>query len=131
MDYKNVKVLEITPVVYLGEEFKDNNWRDNQSIFNQKIKGLNFKVGFGIECPIADLICVQVEYEDTLEPLVKEDTMDKIFSVINELLKVFKDVKINLYLDDFIEGGYNSVDLDIKEFTDYLFEELSKFELSK
>lgn len=131
MNYKNIKVLEISPVVYLGEEFKNNDWKVNQRIFKDKIKDLEFKYGFGIECPIEDLICVQIDYKDTFEPLAKHDTIDKIFNVTNELLKVFGDkVKINLYLDDYIEGEGNSIDMTITEFAKWLREELDRYENS-
>lgn len=129
MKYKNIKVLEINPVVYLGEKFKNNDWRENQKIFKEKIKDLDFQVGFGIECPIEDLICVQVDYTDTLEPLAKMDTIDKIFSVTNELLKVFAhSVKVNIYLDGYIEDGSNSIDMTITEFVKWLQEELKEYE---
>lgn len=128
MKYKNIKVKEIIPVVYLGDEFVNNDWRENQRIFKEKIKDLNFKAGFGFECPIDDLIVVQIDYNDDFEPLAKESTIDDIFSVTNELLKVFKEsVKINLYLDDFLEEG-NSIDLTIAEFIIWLTEELAKHE---
>lgn len=128
MKYKNIKVKEINPVVYLGDEFVNNNWKENQRIFKEKIKDLNFKVEFGFECPIDDLIVVQIDYDDDFEPLAKESTIDNIFSVTNELLKVFKEsVKINLYLDDFLEEG-NSIDLTIAEFIIWLTEELAKHE---
>lgn len=129
MKYKNIKVSYISPVVYLGEEFKNNDWRDNQKIFKEKIKELNFGVGFGCECPIEDLIVVQVDYEDDLEPLAKMDTIDKIFNVTNELLKVFEDsLKINLYLDGYIEAEGNSIDMTISEFVRWLSEELRSYE---
>lgn len=129
MKYKGVKVLYINPAVYLGEEFKNNDWRDNQKIFKEKIKSLDFGVGFGYECPIEDLIDIQVDYRDNLEPLAQMDTIDKIFNVTNELLKVFEDkVKINLHLDDYIEGEGNSIDMTITEFVKWLREELDGYE---
>lgn len=127
--YENIKVLEINPVVYLGEEFTDNDWRYNQKIFKEKVRDLDFEVGFSIECPIEDLIYVQVDYDDDFEPLAKKETIDKIFSVSKELIKLFEDnVKINLYLDDYMEDGSNSVDMSIEEFTVWLKSELSKYE---
>lgn len=127
MRYENIKVLEINPVVYLGEEFKNNDWRDNQKLFKERIKDLDFNVSFGIECPIEDLIYVQVDYEDNFEPLAKMDTIDKIFSVTNELLKVFEsNVKVNLYLDSYMKNGDNSVDMTITEFVRWLYEEVEK-----
>lgn len=132
MNYKGVKVLYINPTVYLGEDFKNNDWRDNQRIFKEKIKNLNFGVGFGYECPIDDLIDIQVDYEDNLEPLAKMDTIDKIFSVTNELLKVFGDnVKMNLYLDNYIKDEGNSIDMTITKFVQWLLEELNRYKTTK
>ena len=128
MRYKNIKVLSINPVVYLGEEYRHNHWAVNQKIFKEKIKDLHFDVSFGIECPIEDLIDVQINYEDTLEPLARKDTIDKIFKVTKELIIVFRDtVKINIYLDDYIENVGNSIDMTIEEFTDWLREELNDY----
>lgn len=128
MKYENVKVLEINPVVYLGEEFIKNDWKINQNIFKGKIEGLHFKCFFNYECPIKDMISISVDYSDDFEPLAKTSTIDNILGVINELLKVFSDVKVNLHLDNFIEEKGNSIDLDIKEFINYLMEETEKFE---
>ena len=127
MKYKNIKVLEINPVVYLGEEFKNNDWRDNQKLFKERIKDLDFNVSFEIECPLEDLIYVQVDYEDDFEPLIKMNTIDKIFRVTNELLKVFENnVKVNLYLDSYMKNGDISVDMTITEFVRWLYEEVEK-----
>jgi len=129
MKYKEVKVLEINPVVYLGEDFKDKDFRYNQNCFKRKIENSKFAYGFGYECPIEDMISISVYYEDYFEPIIKEDTLEKILSVTNELLKTFEEnVKINLHLDKSIEGIGNSLDMDIKEFFDYLMEETKKFE---
>lgn len=131
MKYKNVKVLEINPVVYLGEDFKNNDWKVNQNIFKEKIKDINFEYGFSFECPVGDMICINIDYEDKFEPLLKENTIDMIFSVFNQLLKVFKEnVKINLHLDDFIDGIGNSVDMNIEELVEYLQEEIKEYENS-
>lgn len=128
MKYKDIKILEINPIVYLGEEFKDNTFIENQNIFKDKIKDLQFTQDFSFECPIEDMISIHIDYEDKFEPMIKENTVDKIFGIVNELMKVIDDVKINIYLDGYIENEGNSIDLNIKEFVDYLTEEISKFE---
>lgn len=129
MKYKDVKVLEINPVVYLGEDFKDKNFKYNQDYFKSKIKDCSFAYGFGFECPIEDMVSIHVDYKDDFEPIIREKTLEKILFVTNELLKIFgENVKINLYLDKSIEGIGNSIDIDIKEFFDYFMEETKKFE---
>ncbi|ENK1244751.1 hypothetical protein P9J83_18200 [Clostridium sporogenes] len=131
MKYKNVKVLEISPVVYLGKEFRNNDWKVNQNIFKEKVKDIKFEYGFGFECPIGDMINIQIDYKDEFQPLAKESTIDMILSIFNQLLKVFKEnVKINLHLDGFIDGVVNSVDMNIKEFVEYLQEEIKEYENS-
>lgn len=131
MKYKDIKILDINPVVYLGEDFKDMNFKYNQEYFKRKISDLKFPYGFSYECPIEDMISIGIDYEDDFEPIIKENTVEKIFAVINELLKVFsKNVKINFYLDGLIEGVGNSIDMDIIEFVNYLKEETTKFEQS-
>lgn len=129
MKYKEVKILEINPVVYLGDDFKVKDFRYNQNHFKSKIKETEFAYGFGYECPIGDMISMQVDYEDNFEPIIKQDTTEKIFAITNELIKIFgKNVKINLYLDKSIEGIGNSLDMEVKEFFEYLMEETKKFE---
>lgn len=121
MNYRGIKVLFISPVVYLGEEFKNNHWKDNEKIFKNRIKNLNFISGIRWECPIEDLIVLSVDYEDDLI-----DTLIKIFNTINELLKVFnKDkVKINLYLENLYLDNGDSIDMTIVEFIEWVCEEL-------
>ena len=124
MKYRDIKVLEINPVVYLGEDFKNKDYKFNEEYFKNQIKNLEFRYAFNYECPIEDMISVRIEYEDDFTPIIQEKTVEKILSVTNELLKVFgKGVKINLYLDDFIEKVGNSIDMEIDEFTKYLQEE--------
>lgn len=132
MVYENLKVLEISLSVYLGDEYKNNNWKDNQEIFKDKIKDLSFDYPFSFECPIEDLICVQLDYEDSLEPLAKAQTVDNIYNVYGELMKVFgEDVKINIYLDGYLENGDNCVDMGYKEFADWLKMQLKEYENQK
>ena len=118
MNYRGIKVLFISPVVYLGEEFKNNHWKDNEKLFKNRIKNLNFMFGIKWECPIEDLIMLSVDYEDDLDPIIKIDTLIKIFNTVNELLKVFdKDkVKMNLYLDN-----CDSIDMTVVEFIGWLY----------
>lgn len=127
MKYKGIKVLEINPVVYLGEKFKNNDWRDNQAFFEEKIEDLNFEHNLEFECPIGDLIYIFVNYKDSLEISTKKDTINRILSVSNELMKVFGDnVKINICLAEYIEDGYNSMDISVVEFSKWLHEEVKK-----
>ena len=128
MYYKDSKILEINPVVYLGEKFKDNNFKENQEFFKNKIRNAKFQYDFSFECPIEDLIHVHVDYRDNFIPLAKKDTLNRVSEVFKELSTIFKDVKINLYLDDYIEGIGNSVDLDYEEFDEYLLKTLDEFE---
>lgn len=121
MNYRGIKVIFISPVVYLGEEFKNKHWKDNEKTFKNRIKNLNFISGIRWECPIEDLIVLSVDYEDDLDPVIKIDTLIKIFNTINVLLKVFNkdEVKMNLYLDN-----CDSIDMTIIEFIEWLCEEL-------
>lgn len=121
MNYRGIKVLFISPVVYLGEEFKNNHWKDNEKIFKNRIKNLNFISGIRWECPIEDLIVLSVDYEDDLI-----DILIKIFNTINELLKVFNkdEVKINLYLENLYLDNGDSIDMTIVEFIEWVCEEL-------
>lgn len=132
MVYENLKVLEISLSVYLGDEYKNNDWKENQEIFQDKIKDLSFDYPFSFECPIEDLICVQLDYKDSLEPLAKAQTIDNVYSVYGELMKVFgEDVKINIYLDGYLKDGSNSVDMSYQEFFGWLKNELKNYENNK
>lgn len=128
MKYKGINIKEMNIVVFLGEDFIDKDWRENQDYFGEKIKDLNFKEGFNYECPIEDMVWVYLNYKDDFKPIAKESTIDLIFNCYNELMKVFKDIKVEFYLNGFLEDEGNSVMLDIKEFVDYLLDEAIEYE---
>lgn len=131
MKYKDVKVLEINLVVYLGEKFKNNGWKENQLIFKDIVEKLDLKNSISWECPIEDLIYIYIDdNKDDLDPLPLESTVENIFSVVTELLEGGFIPKINILLDEFIEEG-NSIDLEFNEFIEWLQKEIKDFETSK
>lgn len=119
MLYKNVKVEQISISVYMGKKYAENDFRKNQTIFKRKISKLNTICGFGYECPIEDLICIYPDGLGELEETISKSDFDKIISVYNEMSKIFEDVKVNLYLEDFIEEC-NSIDLSKEEFINWV-----------
>lgn len=127
MNYKNVKVLSIEPVIFLGKDFINNNYRNNEEYVLNKINGFEFKSELGIECPSEDMVFIQLAQYDDYDPIIMQDTMEIIMDTLDKLIKVFDDVKINLYLDGYIDGHGNNVDLSIKEFIEWSMDECLKF----
>jgi hypothetical protein len=119
MLYKNVKVEQISISVYMGEKYVKNEFRKNQEIFRKKVSKQNAICGFGYECPIEDLICIYPDGMGELGETTSKSDYDKIISVYDEMSKIFEDVKVNLYLEDFLEEG-NSIDLSKEEFINYV-----------
>lgn len=128
MNYKNVKVLSIEPVIFLGKDFINNDYRDNEKYVLNKLEGLSFKSELGLECPAEDMVFIQLAHGDDYDPIIKYNTMELIMDTLDKLIKKFNNVKVNLYLNGYINGCGNSVDLSIKEFIEWSMEECLKFE---
>lgn len=124
MKYKNIKVLNFFPIVYLGECFKGTSQRENQAIFKEKTIGLDLK-GTSWECPLEDLIYVYIDKEDDLDPLPLESTIVKIDKVLMELLEGGFIPKVEIQLDAFLEEG-NSIELNIPDYYKWLKEEVER-----
>lgn len=116
MKYKNVEVESLSLTCFLGDMFKEIDFKSNQDFFMEQIKGFSFNCG--IECPIEDLICV---YINDVSGTGKND-IKTIVKACEEMKKYFDDTFINLYLEDFIDGEGNSIDLTIDEFEKLYFE---------
>ena len=125
MLYENVKVLDINPTIYLGEECKNNDWKINEQEVVRKLKRNSFDFKWNVECPIDDMVLIGIENDDKYEPIIKTETIDHIFTIINKALEVFnpEQVKIQLYLDGYIDEIGNCIDLNIKEFISWLEKE--------
>lgn len=119
MLYKNVKVEQISISVYMGKKYVENDFRKNQDIFKKKVSKQSANCGFCYECPIEDLICIYPDGLGELEETISKSDFDKIISVYDEMSKIFENVKVNLYLDDFLEEG-NSIDLSKEEFINWV-----------
>mgnify|MGYP001569233197 CR=1 FL=1 len=108
MLYKNIKVEDISVVVYLKEEaVKD--WKVNERKVLDWINKSKINAIIGVENPIEDMVHLQfLDIEDLDIELLTE--------VYRKAEKEFKEVKVNLYLDDYTENENNSVDLTLEEF---------------
>ena len=126
MKYKGIEILKIFPIVYLGDEFKNKSFKYNEEYFKEKTKNLNFKYKFSYECPIENIIFIGFDYEDNYNPIIKPGSVERIITTISELSKVFEMVKVNLYLDGYIEEIANCVDMNLDEFLQYLFVHIAK-----
>lgn len=121
MLYKNVKVIDIEPVIYLGDKAKD--WKYNQLYVKKELEKVahKFDGNWGIESPIDDMVLIYMPYQTNYNKETNEVKVD-INYLINsyEILKeVFDDVKINFYLSDYVDGG-NTFDMSIEEFKKYI-----------
>ncbi len=107
MLYKGVKVLEINPVVYIKDKAVES-WKDNEKYVSEKMLEIGFE-NFGVENPINDLVYIYFQNRNWSIETGLSETYEK-------LTKIFDEVKINIHLDDFIEGLGNSIDLTLNEF---------------
>lgn len=128
MMYKGVKVLDIEPIIYLGDKAKD--WSYNQKYVQKELGKVKHKDSWGIESPIDDMVCIYLPYRDkTYNPTTEESTVDVeyLIEAYYILKQVFDNVQINFYLDNDIEGVGNNFDMTIEEFKEYiLLEKLLK-----
>lgn len=141
MKYKGIEVLAINPVVYLGEEFKDKSFKYNEEYFKEKIKDLKFSYSFSYECPIDDVVVIGFDYEDDLKPFIKNGSIKRIITTVNELSKVFgENVRVQILLKGYFEETANlgqmnpeemsnCTDIELAEFMKYLYEEIEKLNL--
>lgn len=110
MNYKGKNVESIQLVCYMGDEFKNKSFQENQKYFKEQIKG-RISFDYSFECPIEDMICINY---DGLHSNTKEGK-EKLLYGLEELNKIFPNSFINLYLDDFVEEG-NCIDLTGEKF---------------
>jgi|GEM_PF-3642511 len=112
MLYKGIEVLAINPVVYIKNNATEI-WKENERYVLNKMVELGFD-DFGVENPIDDMVCIYFNGKDwTAEK-------ELLSSIYDKLSSNFEEVKINLYLDDCIEGVGNTVDLTLEEFLNSL-----------
>lgn len=141
MKYEGIEILAINPVVYLGEEFKNNSFKYNEEYFKEKIKDLKFSYSFSYECPIDDVVVIGFNYEDNYNPFIKAGSIRRIITTVNELSNVLgENVRVQILLSDCfeetanlgqinIEEKINCIDIELTEFMKYLYEEIEKLNL--
>ncbi|MEG0728157.1 MAG: hypothetical protein RR420_00905 [Anaerovoracaceae bacterium] len=135
MKYQNIHVLNVSPVIYLGD--KSKNWKSNQEYVRSELEKVKDKIDscWEIECPIGDMVLIYLPIKDNLskedyETMTTEDFLLEAYKIATDfsdvlaayeiLNSIFEDVKINLYLDDVIEGIGNNVDMSIDEFKSFI-----------
>ncbi|MBS6954251.1 MAG: hypothetical protein KH230_13615 [Enterocloster asparagiformis] len=102
-EFKGIEIESISISVYLGEKYIANDFKTNQKIFENEVKNKKISNSFAYECPFEDLVCVY------------PDDMDNLEIIANELNEIFGgNVKINLYLNGFIDGKVNSIDIPLE-----------------
>lgn len=141
MKYRGVEILAINPVVYLGEEFKNNNFKYNEEYFKEKIKDLKFSYSFSYECPIDDVVVIGFNYNDNYNPFIKNSSIRRIITTVNELSNILgENVKVQILLKGYLEETVNlgqinieemsnCIDMELTEFIKYLYEEIEKLNL--
>ena len=113
MTYKGESVEFIQLVSYLGEEYRNKTFKENQNYFKEKI---NEKISFScsFECPIEDMICIN--HKDVIGKRYTDEDKGVLLSGLEELKTIFPNSFINLHLYSFIEGEGNSIDITGEEF---------------
>lgn len=114
MLYNGIKILEINPVIYLGEKSRD--CMSNSLYVKKELDKVSdqFEGEWGIECPIEDLVFI---YLPNKENSNVGEIINNIYDSYDILKDIFDNVKVNFYLDRVIEGLGNSFDMTISEFT--------------
>lgn len=110
MIYKGIEVSFIQLVSYLGDEYKDKDFKEVQSHFKKQIKKYKFPYGCSFECPVEDMVCINLDGMN-----IEDAGKRKLLEALHELKKIFSDSYINLNLEDFLPEG-NTIDLTGEEF---------------
>lgn len=105
MLYKGVKVNQVGLTVDLEEYSED--WRVNERFVLSELDKL--EINLGVENPIEGLVYIYL-------PESKEYDVEYVSDVFNAIKVRFDNVKVNLLLDEFIDGIGNTVDIELEEY---------------
>lgn len=105
MLYKGVKVNWISLIVDL-EKYSDN-WKVNERFVLSELDKLG--IDLPVENPIEGLVYIEL-------PSDKEYDIEYVSDVFNAIKVRFDNVKVNLLLDEFIDGIGNTVDIELEEY---------------
>lgn len=105
MLYKGVKVNWISLIVDL-EKYSDN-WKVNERFVLSELDKLG--IDLPVENPIEGLVYIEL-------PSDKEYDTEYVSDVFNAIKVRFDNVKVNLLLDEFIDGIGNTVDIELEEY---------------
>lgn len=126
--FEGVLVSEINVACYLGKKKKNAHWGSNEIIVYEAIEKININslINKGlikncdVECPIGDLVYIYLglDFDSEKNGKVTRKDLEVIKKVVRGVKadKRIKDVYVNLYLDDFLPDGGNSVDLTLDLF---------------
>lgn len=105
MLYKGVKVNWISLIVDL-EKYSDN-WKVNERFVLSELDKLG--IDLPVENPIEGLVYIEL-------PSDKEYDTEYVSDVFNAIKTRFNNVKVNLYLDESIDGIGNTLDIELEEY---------------
>lgn len=120
MKYKGIDVSFIQLTSYMGNKFKDKNFKEVQDYFKKRIRKYYYPYDISFECPIEDMICIGLDKYTGLN----EKTLLAYNHALYELKRIFPDSYINLNLEDFLPEG-NTIDLTGEEFQKLYLMEVS------
>ena len=105
MLYKGVKVNQISLIVDLEEYSED--WRENERFVLSELDKL--EIDLGVENTIEGLVYIYL-------PDGKEYDVKYVLDTFYAIKVRFDNVKVNLLLDEFIDGIGNTVDIELEEY---------------
>lgn len=103
MLYKGVKVNQISLIVDLEEYSED--WRENERFVLSELDKL--EIDLGVENTIEGLVYIYL-------PDGKEYDVEYVLDTFYAIKVRFDNVKVNLLLDEFIDGIGNTVDVELE-----------------
>lgn len=120
---KNDEVQCISITVELGEEFKNNNWKENEHYVHQELVKSKNTIPMSIECPIDDLVYLQPSFSGETEEgyfIKTNEDYELLIDAYNKITRTFKDRLIQVSVhSDLISDEYNEIPMSLAEFIGY------------
>lgn len=117
---KNDIIEDISITLELGEEFKKNDWKENERYVHKELIKSGNTISMPIECPISDLIYLQPEFSGKSDIgcyIKTEEDYKHLENAYNKVKEVFSDKKVSINIhSNNLSDKYNEVTLDFDEF---------------
>lgn len=117
---KNNEVQNISIIIELGEEFKNDNWRRNERYVHEQLVKSNNAIPMSIESPIEDLVYLQPTFSGETDEgyFVKTDKdYELLIDAYNKVTRTFKGKTVQVSVhSDLLSDEYNEIPMSLAEF---------------